>query len=150
VAGRHGYSKTGLENRRREWARQHPRRAWLRWWLTLLLVFVPLLSVPVFVFGLPVYDRTHPVTLDCSVDAVAVGITTGRYSHSPFVRFSSPDCGELTLFRGVTRENQDDIAAEVERGDRYRVTVGGGSYQLRSFIRVLKLRPEIVRYERIG
>ncbi|WP_144766093.1 hypothetical protein [Curtobacterium sp. 9128] len=150
MAGRHGYSETGLENRRREWARRHPRRALLKAVVTLVVVFVPLLAVPAFLFGLPAYDQAHPRTLDCRVDGVAVGITSGRYSHSPYVRFSSPDCGVLLLFHGVTRDNQDDIAAEVEQSDHYRITVGAGTYAMRSVLRVLKLRPEIQHYERIS
>lgn len=153
LSGRHGYSKTGMENLRRErsaaFRRDHPVRFWVRWWATITLTLGPFVAVLVFVFGLPVYDRAHPITVECRIDRAPVGITGGRYSHSPYVRFESPDCGYLLLTKGVTRDNQADIAASIDLGHRYRVTVGAGSFRLRGVLAVLKTRPSVEHYERI-
>lgn len=153
LSGRHGYSKTGLENLRRERAiatrRAHPVLFWVRWWATILLVLGPMVGLVGLVFGLPVYDRAHPIAVECRIDRTAVGITGGRYSHSPYVRFETPDCGYLLLTRGITRDDRDDVAASIALGHRYRVTVGAGSYRFRAALSVLKIRPEVQRYERI-
>ncbi|PZE84139.1 hypothetical protein [Curtobacterium sp. MCBD17_032] len=153
MGGRHGYSKTALEETRRargrESARRHPVRARLRF-VTALLVLVGMVLAMATLLGLPSYDRAHPVTVDCTLDAVAVGTTSGKSGHRPYIRFSTSDCGTLVLFDDVTADNQGDLAAELEQGHRYRVTVGGGTYRFRSVLAVLRIRPTIEHYERLS
>ncbi len=139
-----------MENVRRErraaFARAHPVRSWIRWGATLLAVLGPFAAVLTVVFGLPSYDDRHPVSVVCTVDQTAVGTSRGRYSHEPYVQFRTSDCGKLDLFDGITDENRGDVAAAIEQGQRYRFTVGGGSWALRDVLRVARIAVEVSEY----
>ena len=149
MSGRHGYSKTGLENLRREQAAAGTLGRWRRVRPLVALVVFVAASGAFFalIFGVPIYDRSHRVDLVCDVSGAAVGITAGRYSHRPYVRVTSSDCGTLVLFRGVTRDNQGDIAEKLTYTPTWRFSVGEAALHWRGVLSVLKSSPEITRYE---
>ncbi len=42
------------------------------------------------------------------------------------------------LLWGVTRENQEKVAASISPGDRYKFDVGAGSFKMRDFLYAIK------------
>lgn len=92
--------------------------------------------------GLKAYDRSHLINVDCVVSAAKAetgGATSGRGVGTLFdqILVQSPDCGSLTIRRGVTSENKGQIAQRLQEKDRWTFQIGAGSYTLRSVLHAL-------------
>ncbi|KTR03008.1 hypothetical protein NS184_14530 [Curtobacterium luteum] len=106
---------------------------------TLLIVGVflaTLLTFPGLFIG-NAYDAAHREQVTCTVTAaeaitVSSRSTRGIGSSRAGVGVETSDCGRLTMTRGVTSDDRDGIARELNRTKGPHVfTVGGGSFWLR-------------------
>lgn len=106
---------------------------------TLLMVggfLVTLLVFPGLFIG-TAYDAAHREQVTCTVTAaeaitVSSRSTKGIGSSRPGVGVETSDCGRLTVTHGITRDNREDIARELNRTEGpHTFTVGGGSFWLR-------------------
>ncbi|MCS5487913.1 hypothetical protein NY588_12375 [Curtobacterium flaccumfaciens pv. beticola] len=92
--------------------------------------------------GVKAYDRSHVIRVDCLVTAAEPeigGSTSGRGSGTLFdqITVDSPDCGPLTIRRGITGGNKQQIAERLGTQERWSFRVGAGSFELRSVLHLL-------------
>ncbi len=100
------------------------------------------------------YDAHRPLTLRCTVDSAAAGTSSTRSlkgigASSTLVAINTKTCGELLLDRGVNAQNAEEIAARFRKGTVYDFTVGEATWNLRAFFAVLKVSPDVLRYESV-
>ena len=82
------------------------RKAWVKVGLMLAFPVLFLVWVIVVVPATAIYDRSHQV-------------------YVPFrVIIETEDCGPISVARGVTAENQQELADDIEPGQRYEFRVG--------------------------
>ena len=82
------------------------RKAWVKVGLMLAFPVLFLVWVIVVVPATAIYDRSHQVFI-------------------PFrVIIETEDCGPISVARGVTAENQQELADDIEPGQRYEFRVG--------------------------
>ncbi|MET4003575.1 hypothetical protein ABIB48_002307 [Arthrobacter sp. UYCu511] len=99
------------------------RRAWMKVILMLAIPVLFLVWVIIVVPALVIYDSFHPVAVQCTVKSTSLYEGSKRYV--PFrVIIETDDCGDVSVARGVTAENQQDIADSFVLGERYEFTVG--------------------------
>lgn len=92
--------------------------------------------------GLKAYDRSHLISVTCVVTSAKAGTGGSTSTRGVGTRFDqvvidSPDCGPLTMRRGVTRENKQQLAQRLARQEQWSFRVGAGSYELRSVLHLL-------------
>ncbi|KTR23658.1 hypothetical protein [Curtobacterium citreum] len=128
-------------------------RGWIaRDRLIAVLILLGVVGVPVLVFGfgptiLGTYDDGHSIDVTCRVDSAVGEISSSRSTKGAGgaeaqVAFKT-SCGNLLYQDGVTRANMTRIAGEVVAGERYRFSVGGGSFELRGFLKFFKIAPVV-------
>lgn len=123
-----------------------------------VMVILVVIGVPVTVFGfgpaiLGVYDNDHWIRITCQVKSAESDIASSRStkgigSSQAQVTFHT-DCGNLILLDGVDRSNRGAIAAKIEGNRKYQFEVGGGSYQIRGLLKIVKVAPTIYSYHQI-
>jgi hypothetical protein len=124
-------------------------------WLSFSMCMIALLGVfTIFVLGplaLHAYDRAHPQVIRCHAvhaEATSVSVQSTNLSSTrlPSVLIKTKGCGELAIERGVTVEDRDRIAAELD-GRTCQFVVGSGSFQMRAFLGAFRVVPEVVSYK---
>jgi hypothetical protein len=127
-------------------------------WLSFSASMIALLGVfTIFVFGplaLHAYDRAHPQVIKCDVmhaEATSVNVQSTNLSSTriPRVAVTTKGCGALAVQRGVTVENRDRIAEEID-GRTCQFVVGVGSFQIRAFLGLFRVVPEVSSYKVVG
>ena len=71
----------------------------------------------------------------------------GIGSSTSQIVFETSDCGTLVLQRGVTRDNEDDLAETVVSGERYEFDVGAGSFAVQSFLNTIRQAVYVKSFE---
>lgn len=99
------------------------RAAWVKVILMLALPVLFLLWMLVVVPATWIYDRSHQVPLECTVQAAHLFEGTKRYV-SFRVIIETEDCGDVSVARGVTAANQQEIVDSFGAGERYEFQVG--------------------------
>jgi len=108
-----------------------------------ILTLIAMVLVTVVVLGgsyaLKAYDRSHIISVTCTVTAANGDIgssTSGKGIGSSFdqVSITTKECGPLVLRRGVTAENKEAIASRLKAGSQTRFEIGEGSFRLRQFL----------------
>lgn len=92
--------------------------------------------------GLKAYERPHVIRVDCLVTAAEPevgGSTSDRGSGTLFdqITVDSPDCGPLTIRRGITGGNKQQLAERLGTQEGWSFRVGAGSFELRSVLHLL-------------
>ncbi len=131
-----------------------PARVFLERSQAVGLLFL-IIGLPVTTFGfgpsiLASYDDGHRMKVVCRVDSAEANMSSSRSAKGaggaqPQVT-SHTNCGKLLYLEGVDRSSMQRIASAVEPGERYRFTVGAGSFRLRAGLKILKVAPEIYSY----
>ncbi|ROS37617.1 hypothetical protein EDF51_10677 [Curtobacterium sp. PhB25] len=108
-----------------------------------VVVLVPLLGFFVGPITLKVYDAGHRVHAVCTVTSAHSSAGSshslkGIGSSTAQIVFETSDCGTLVLQRGVTRDNEDDLAESIVPGERYEFDVGAASFAMRSFLNTIR------------
>ncbi|GAA5226526.1 hypothetical protein GCM10025778_10590 [Paeniglutamicibacter antarcticus] len=99
------------------------RKAWVKVGLMLAFPVLFLVWVIVVVPATAIYDRSHQVFIECTVQSARLYEGSKRYV--PFrVIIETEDCGPISVARGVTAENQQELADDIEPGQRYEFRVG--------------------------
>ncbi|BDZ49533.1 hypothetical protein GCM10025867_17740 [Frondihabitans sucicola] len=121
-----------------------------------VLILVVVVPIGLFVVGptaLGAYDDAHSTSVTCVVTDAKAGVastrsTKGIGTSQPQVVIQTRECGKLLLQHGVTAENRSHLAASFIRGDRYKFTVGAGSFHLRWLTGLLHVSPVVDRYHK--
>lgn len=131
--------------------RVQSRRRVVRGRVTAIVVLVLIVGGPVMLFGvgpsiLKSYDLHHRIEVHCVASSAQADIassqgTNGVGSSDPQVVIGT-SCGKLILKRGVSRDNMQKIADAVKVNRSYIFSVGKGSFDLRSTLRLLRVSPE--------
>ncbi|UXN26172.1 hypothetical protein N8D74_04620 [Curtobacterium flaccumfaciens] len=139
-------------------AQKGPARVFLERLQAIGLLFL-IIGIPVGTFGfgpsiLASYDDGHRMKVVCRVDSAEANMSSSRSAKGaggaqPQVTFHT-NCGNLLYLEGVDRSSMQRIASAVELGERYRFTVGAGSFKLRSGLKILKVAPEIYSYAAVA
>jgi hypothetical protein len=139
-------------------AQKAPARVFLERLQAIGLLFL-IIGIPVATFGfgpsiLGRYDDGHRMNVVCRVDSAEANISSSRSAKGaggaqPQVTFHT-NCGNLLYVEGVDRSSMERIAFMVEPGERYRFTVGTGSFRLRSGLKILRVAPEIYSYAAVA
>lgn len=92
------------------------------------------------------YDLHHMIEVRCVANSAWADVassqgTNGVGSSDPQVVIGT-SCGKLILKREVSRDNMQKIADAVEIDRSYMFSVGKGSFNLRSTLRLLHVSPE--------
>ena len=104
-------------------SRRAVRAAWTKVILMLLPCVLLLLGATVVVPATWFYDRSHQVPLECTIRAAHLHEGSQRYV--PFrVILDTEDCGAVSIARGVTAANQQEIVDSFGAGERYEFQVG--------------------------
>lgn len=108
-----------------------PRRAVVRFVVASGVVVVIIVAGLVAPVVLRSYDLDHRITIHCDVIA-AEGITRGHANRGiggpdPRVVITTEDCGKLVLWKGVTQDDDQSIAARIDAPGRYAIEVGAGT-----------------------
>lgn len=95
------------------------------------------------------YDKSHQIKQTCEVrkaKASSGGSTSSRGVGTLFdqVEVDTTDCGPLVLRRGVTEQNKQEIADELNSAARVQFRIGAGSFEWREVLHVLRT-PVIVQ-----
>ncbi|WP_146247872.1 hypothetical protein [Curtobacterium sp. MCLR17_039] len=135
-------------------AHKSPARVFLERLQAVGLLFL-IIGLPVATFGfgpsiLGRYDDGHRMNVVCRVDSAEANMSSSRSAKGaggaqPQVTFHA-NCGNLLYLEGVDRSSMQRIASAVEPGERYRFTVGAGSFRLRAGLKIRKVAPEIYSY----
>jgi len=148
MSGRHGYSRSGLQQLRWRRTAALPRHVRVLRTVGVLSVIGLVLGATLTAFVvLPLWDRAHPVTVECDVSAAAV-TSGGRYG-GPHVLVSSPDCGTVSLSRGVTSDTAPDVVEDLEAWPRWRFTTGELSLRHRAVFDALGVHRTVDHPERV-
>ncbi|MBO9041132.1 hypothetical protein [Curtobacterium flaccumfaciens] len=134
------------------------RRRVVRGRVTAIVVLALIVDGPAMLFGvgpliLKSYDVHHMIEVHCVANAARADVASSRGTNG--VGSSDPQvvigtsCGELILKRGVSRDNMRKIADAVEVDRSYVFSVGEGSFDLRSTLRLLHVSPETYGMELI-
>ncbi|MET3635616.1 MULTISPECIES: hypothetical protein [Curtobacterium] len=119
-----------------------------------LIVFGPLALLIGGPLALVAYDKSHLISIDCTVTSAesAVGSTRSSKGIGSSMNqvFIKTNCGEFVLGAGVTTVNRAEIANELDRGGRYEFDIGGGSWRLRSFLEAVSIARVVYGYEPVG
>lgn len=104
-------------------SRASVRVAWVKVILMLALPVLFVVCMIVFVPATFIYDRSHQVPIECTVQTAHLYEGSKRYV--PFrVIIETEDCGDVSVARGVTAANQQEIADSFGAGERYEFHVG--------------------------
>jgi len=131
----------------------HPgqRRAWFRFGAAVSAVVV---IVGVVFIGPAVvrsYDADHRTTITCDVTAaegeMQSSSSRGIGGPIPQVVISTRDCGRLLLRDGVTRSNNEQIAARLSPPGEYRIEVGTASWNIRGVLHAIRRDPSAYGFE---
>lgn len=128
-----------------------PRRAVVRFVVAIGVVVVIIVAGLVAPAALRSYDLDHRITIHCDVIA-AEGITRGHANRGiggpdPRVVISTEDCGELVLWKGVTQDDDQSIAARIDAPGRYDIEVGAGTWHFRGVLRAIGRSPSAFGFE---
>ncbi|MFJ3032791.1 hypothetical protein ACIPC2_00130 [Curtobacterium pusillum] len=122
-----------------------------------IVLLVLIVLVPVGIIGggtvLKSYDSANRMHPTCTVRSAHSGIDSSRSlkgvgSSTAQVVFETADCGTLVLLRGVTRDNQERVAASVSPGVRYTFDVGAGSFRMHDFLNAIKQAVYVKKFDR--
>ncbi|WIB26154.1 hypothetical protein [Curtobacterium sp. MCSS17_015] len=116
-----------------------------------LIVFVVFIVPIGFFVGGPTllksYDRSHLVTLQCTVDSAEANNTSSRSNRG--IGSSSAEivlatsCGEFVYVNGVTYDNAEALARQLQRDPDRSLSVGKGSITLRGLLEFFNLLPRV-------
>lgn len=99
------------------------RKAWVKVGLMLAFPVLFLVWVIVVVPATAIYDRSHQVFIECTVQSTRLYDKSKRFV--PFrLIIETEDCGPISVAWGVTAENQQELADGIESGERYGFRVG--------------------------
>lgn len=89
------------------------------------------------------YDRTHQMTVSCSVTSAAAGTggsTSGRGVGTLFdqVEIQTSNCGPLVIRRGIDAENKQSVASQLDQGGAHEFQVGAASFEWRGLLEFFK------------
>lgn len=122
-----------------------------------IILLVLIVLVPVGIIGggtvLKSYDAANRMHPTCTVRSAHSGIDSSRSlkgvgSSTAQVVFETTDCGTLVLLWGVTRDNQEKVAASISPGGRYTFDVGAGSFKIHDFLNAIKQAVYVKKFER--
>jgi hypothetical protein len=91
------------------------------------------------------YDADHKTTITCQVTSAEgeMQSTSSRGIGGPIAQvvISTSDCGRLLLRDGVTRANNEQIAARLAPPGEYRIEVGTASWNIRGLLHAIRRDP---------
>jgi hypothetical protein len=97
------------------------------------------------------YDADHRTTITCDVTASEgmMQSSSSRGIGGPIAQvvITTSDCGRLLLRDGVTRSNNEGIAARLSPPGEYRIEVGTASWNVRGLLHALRRDPTAYGFE---
>ncbi|UWX97482.1 hypothetical protein N2K95_01955 [Arthrobacter zhaoxinii] len=121
-----------------------------------LVVGVPFLGVigsmligPVVVMNV---DKGHRGWIECTVTDAKGGKAAGnRRGHNRYwqVLVETSDCGTLKLREGITEANNQDVAAELAPGGRFRFEIGEATRKIRWLTDPISVIPKVWTFQRM-
>ncbi|NII40690.1 hypothetical protein E9228_001326 [Curtobacterium flaccumfaciens] len=97
------------------------------------------------------YDADHKTTITCDVTSAEgeMQSSSSRGIGGPIAQvvISTRDCGRLLLREGVTRANNEQIAARLSPPGEFRIEVGTASWDMRGVLHVIRRDPTAYGFE---
>ncbi|MCC3294931.1 hypothetical protein LJ756_09875 [Arthrobacter sp. zg-Y411] len=97
------------------------------------------------------YDKSHRVSIECTVTGAEAGRSSasarGSASWSQ-VSISTTDCGPLVLSSGINESNRDAVAAQLDDGGSFSFEIGVATQSLRWLTDPIGLTPTVWAFEK--